>query len=1101
MSGDRVGGDAMRCCEQGVWLKSPPGFITFGFRVGFPIWVLVPTLFLLCLSLTPRSAFADEPSSRWLVFGVFAYLGEEKTRAQYQPLVDYLNSQLTDVSVALEVLPLEDIEQRIAQREIDIVATNPTHFLIIRQRYPLSGVIATVAQNVNGQPLAHLGGVMITQGDRSDINTIRDIRGKVVAVPSLQHMGGFRAQAFELHQHGLRLPEAVREIRVADGHHGVVREIVARRADVGFVRTGILEQMLEQKALLPGDVKVLNPQRFASFPHELSTRLYPEWPVFALPHVHENLVRNFATALFSLNPDHPAALAAGIHGFTVPADYLVVEELARTLRLPPFDQAPEFSLADIWQQYRDALAVLALIGLFALLLLLGFALMNNRKLRDQRTQLTASEARLGAVLGALGEGVFGCDRDGRISFANTAAATMLGCREQELLGREHLTLTYTSGTPSETQPASSDPITLTNQDCQARTLESCFWRKDGSRFPVNLVVTPWFQSGEHIGTVVVFADISARRHAEQELRKLSQAIAQNPETILITDREGRIEYVNDVCLRRTGFQADELLGQKPSIFRSARTPPETFDAMWDTLNQGEIWRGELTNRRKDSSEIVELVTLAPLRDSAGNISHFLGIQQDISALKAAEEQVHRLANYDPLTGLPNRNRLLSQLRSLLDSAVTVPNSRYVLIFINIDRFKIHNHAGGQGFGDKLLRAVADRLRSSIDELDLLARLGADEFAILVSPAFTRRETASRGAFVLAENFHELLREPFMLDGELTSVTASLGITLFPEAEHGDNDSVHSILRRAGTALQRAKKAGGNQTAFFDAQIGEQQQHNFQIEHDLHRAIEKDELRLFLQPQVNQNGDLVSYEALIRWEHPKRGLLAPGAFINIAEESDLIVDIGAWVFQKVCHLIAKEHIKGRNLSVSVNLSPRHFRRDNFVEWVSSQLTATGINPCTLTLEVTENLMIDDADTTIAKMTALRKFGLRFSIDDFGTGFSSLSYLKRLPVQELKIDQSFVREAPDDPETAALVDTIISVAQTMNLQIVAEGVEEHAHLYFLAQRPEMLYQGYYFGRPAPAEHWLEGKQTLGGPTVLMAASPMLDSVAQKAAVTKH
>jgi diguanylate cyclase (GGDEF)-like protein/PAS domain S-box-containing protein len=557
---------------------------------------------------------------------------------------------------------------------------------------------------------------------------------------------------------------------------------------------------------------------------------------------------------------------------------------------------------------------------------------------------------------------------------------------------------------------------------------------------------------------------------EQALVKLSLAVEQSPESIVITDLQGNIEYVNACFTRNTGYSRAEAIGQNPRILQSGKTPPAAFGAMWAALSAGNAWHGELVNRRKDGTEYTEAANIVPVRAADGRITHYLAVKQDITARKQAEAEIHRLAYHDALTGLPNRALLLDRLALALAVA---HRQRHLdaLVLLNLDRFKNLNDAHGHTMGDLLLVAFGGRLFGLLREGDTLARLGADEFAILLQDLGTHRESASRRALAVAEKIHANLRLPFRLDNdEETTLTSSIGITLCPENE---GDSPEEALRRADTALHRAKDAGGNQTAFFESDMGTAARQRYTIERELRRAIAADELRLFLQPQVDAGENLVGAEVLVRWQHPERGLLPPGIFIGIAEESDLIVDLGAWVLSEACRLMARETMAGYPLHLSVNLSPRQFRQPGFVRWVKDLLAASGADPTHLTLEVTEGLVIDDIDAVVAKMSELSALGIHFSVDDFGTGYSSLAYLKRMPIHELKIDKSFVQDAPLDPNDAALVETILSVARHMHLQVVAEGVETAAQADFINARAgslNVIHQGYFFGKPEPAEAWL-------------------------------
>lgn len=557
------------------------------------------------------------------------------------------------------------------------------------------------------------------------------------------------------------------------------------------------------------------------------------------------------------------------------------------------------------------------------------------------------------------------------------------------------------------------------------------------------------------------------RSREQMLGKLSLAIEQSPESVIITDLEGNIEYVNDCFTRKTGYTRDEVLGHNPRFLQSGKTPPQVYADMWAALRAGHAWQGEFINRRKDGTEYIEAINISPVRKADGTITSYLAVKQDITDKKLAQERIDHLAYYDPLTNLPNRTLLMDRLELSLAVAQRQRQNN-ALILINLDRFKNLNEAHGHTLGDLLLIAFGGRLIALLREVDTLARLGGDEFAILLLNLGSQREIASRRVLAIVEKIHESMQLPFCLDADKdTVVTVSIGITLSPE---GKNDRAAEVLRRADTALHRAKEAGGNQSAFFESDMGQRAQQRFTIERDLRRAIAGDELRLYLQSQVDATGKVIAAEALVRWQHPERGLVPPSVFIGIAEESELIVDLGGWVLSEACALIARETMAGYPLRLSVNLSPRQFRQNGFVPWLKDMLSATGADPALLTLEVTEGLVIENIDAVVAKMSELTALGIHFSVDDFGTGYSSLAYLKRMPIHELKIDKSFVQDAPQDLNDAALVETILSIARHLHLQVVAEGVETQAQMEFLNARGNIIHQGYLHGKPEPAEHWI-------------------------------
>lgn len=554
---------------------------------------------------------------------------------------------------------------------------------------------------------------------------------------------------------------------------------------------------------------------------------------------------------------------------------------------------------------------------------------------------------------------------------------------------------------------------------------------------------------------------------DQALSKLSQAIEQSPASIIITDLDGRIEYANEFFLANTGYSREETMGKNPRILQSGKTPMDTYQALWRALAAGQVWRGEFINCRKGGQEYFDEATIAPVRDASGRVTHYLSVQQDITERRMAEAKINRLEYFDMLTGLPNRALLLDRLEQML--ALSHRNEQLAaVLLLNLDRFKHINDACGHEFGNTLLVAFGGRLLGRLRQGDTLARLSGDEFAILLQDIGNTRHTASRRAMEIANNIHASLRQPFNLpDGEEAAITTCIGITLCPE---GGADTPQEALRRADTALHRAKAAGGNQSAFFDIGMGEQAEQRFRVERELRRAIPAGELRLFLQPQVDACGVLVAAECLVRWQHPERGLVPPIAFIPIAEESDLIIDLSVWVMAEACELMADAEAAGYPLRLSVNISPRHFRQAGFVPWLLNLLETAGAAPTLLTLEITEGLVIDNLNDVVAKMGELAARGIHFAIDDFGTGYSSLAYLKRLPINELKIDKTFVQDAPTDPNDAALVETILSVAHHLQLRVVAEGVETEEQAAFLNQRGDVIHQGYLFGRPEPAQTWI-------------------------------
>ncbi len=574
-------------------------------------------------------------------------------------------------------------------------------------------------------------------------------------------------------------------------------------------------------------------------------------------------------------------------------------------------------------------------------------------------------------------------------------------------------------------------------------------------------------SGRPVQAQGVTRDLSERRRSEHQIRMLSQATEQSPVSVIITNARGLIEYVNPAFERMSGYARSEVIGRNPRLLQSNRTPRDTYRRMWDALSQGQPWHGELVNKRKGGGHYLQSVTIAPLRNERQEVVQYIAVQMDITAQRAAEERLELLAWFDPMTGLPNRQRLLEDITQALGAALT-RRDHLGLIILNVDRFKSINDALGRASGDQVLQAVADRLRPLVHAGDVLAHLNGDEFGLLV-PALGRDVSLANDQLLRrAEAIHQQMEAPLQMTIDTLAVTLSIGITLVGTTA---DDSAVEALRRADTALHRAKEAGGHQTAFFDADMGQLASERFAIEQDLRRGIEAGELQLYLQPQVNNQRRVVGAEALVRWAHPDKGLISPALFIPVAENSGLISPIGQWVLEEVCHLLAQLQQAGRRLTIAVNISPRQFHQVDFGVKLLKLLEDTGAPPGDLVLEITEGVVMREVDAVVRRMNELTRHGIRFSIDDFGTGYSSLSYLKRLPIHELKIDRSFVQDAPRNANDAALVEAILSVARHMKLKVVAEGVETEEQAQFLTSRAQLVQQGYLHGRPEPAEALIE------------------------------
>jgi diguanylate cyclase (GGDEF)-like protein len=484
--------------------------------------------------------------------------------------------------------------------------------------------------------------------------------------------------------------------------------------------------------------------------------------------------------------------------------------------------------------------------------------------------------------------------------------------------------------------------------------------------------------------------------------------------------------------------------------------------MWEKLLKDKFWQGELMDRRKDGSLYPKWLTITAISGENGEIINYVASFVDISRYKEAEARIHALAFYDELTGLPNRRLLMDRLRHAM--AVSGRYDSYgAILFIDLDNFKIVNDTCGHDVGDRLLVEVAQRLNDCVRDGDTISRLGGDEFIAMLEDLSISPQEAAAQARVVARKILEALNQPYTIAGRVHHSTPSIGATLFA----GSEDSVDELLKQADIAMYQAKAAGRNTLSFFDPEMQAAVAARASLEADLRQGIEERQLVLHFQPQVTAGNTVVGAEALVRWQHPERGTISPAEFIPLAEETGLILPVGQWVLAEACACLARWMTvpTTRDLSLAVNVSARQFRQPDFVTEVRKAIDEAGIPPNRLKLELTESLVIDDIEDTITKMGALKALGVGFSMDDFGTGYSSLSYLTRLPLDQLKIDQSFVRKLPNSPNDAVVVQSIITLAKSLGITVIAEGVETEAQRLFLEQHGCPLFQGYLFSRPVP------------------------------------
>ncbi|MGB9094662.1 MAG: EAL domain-containing protein [Gallionella sp.] len=554
-----------------------------------------------------------------------------------------------------------------------------------------------------------------------------------------------------------------------------------------------------------------------------------------------------------------------------------------------------------------------------------------------------------------------------------------------------------------------------------------------------------------------------RRQAEANLRIAATAF-ESQEGMMITDAQGVILRVNHAFINDTGYTAEEAVGQTPRILKSGRHDVEFYRRMWESINQTGTWQGEIWDRRKNGEVYPKWLTITAVKRDDGVVTHYVGTHVDITERKSAEKEIQLLAYYDPLTRLPNRRLLMDRLQQAMASGART-GRKGALLLIDLDNFKTLNDTLGHQVGDQLLQQIAQRLEACVRGDDTVARLGGDEFIVLLEGLSEQPIEAAAQTEAIGEKILAAIGQPYQFNKYDHQSTCSIGAVLFNDSHQAANE----LLKHADIAMYQAKKAGRNTLRFFDPKMQASITARVSLEKELRNAIEKQQFQLHYQIQVDNSNRTLGAETLIRWLHPERGFIPPVQFIPLAEETNLILPIGKWVLEAACAQLKRwEHDTHTcDLTLSVNVSARQFRLSDFVSQVQEIVQSHAINPKLLKLELTESMLVENTQEIISTMNALNDIGVQFSLDDFGTGYSSLQYLKKLPLTQLKIDQSFVHDISTNTSDKAIVRTIIAMARSLDMDVIAEGVETQEQRQFLLGSGCYQYQGYLFGKPVPIE----------------------------------
>jgi diguanylate cyclase (GGDEF)-like protein/PAS domain S-box-containing protein len=642
------------------------------------------------------------------------------------------------------------------------------------------------------------------------------------------------------------------------------------------------------------------------------------------------------------------------------------------------------------------------------------------------------------------------DEQLRFKVVNAAYAARLGLKPEELEGRYLRDIIFEDDFASLLEPNLKKAL-------NGSTVQFQHWRSapNGQRMYMNVLYTPYEEHRGIRGVIASVHDISSLYKAEEKLRRAAQVFNSSAEAVLMTDVKGNITDANEAFAEITGYSVDEVLGRNASIIRSDRHPQSFYDEIFNSIRTTGRWRGEIWIRRRNGDLVPCLTTVARVLSDWGELNGYVGVFSDISNIKDNEHRLELLAHHDPLTGLSNRTQLSRSLQNRISRARSEQQS-FTLMFIDLDHFKDINDALGHSAGDALLQLAGERLLGVLRDGDVLARVGGDEFVVMLQGM----ETA-QNASTIATKIIEALKQTFSIAGNEVHISASVGICCYPE----DGTDAETLLRNADTAMYEAKSAGRGTWRCYSQEMTEAAQRHMTLLAALRQARARGELYLVYQPKFDAHSEALSgFEALLRWRHSGLGAVNTQEFILVAEQAGLISELDYWVLDEVCSQIKDWRQQGLNPPrIAVNISARTLHDTGFIATVSKLLTDHQISSDSIQLELTETALLPGVDGANKALSQIRELGLGIAVDDFGTGYSSLSYLRTLPVTELKIDASFVRDVVSSPDAATIAETIFAMAKSLKLQVVAEGVETRAQLDFLRNLGPLQIQGFYLSRP--------------------------------------
>jgi len=989
--------------------------------------------------------------------GVLAFRSKSDTLNEWKPTAEYLSRQIPGFHFQIIPMNYPELRESVAKESLDFVITNSGHYVYLEHLYGISR-ISTIMKYKNGRWLDRFGGVIFTRSDKTEIIDLSDLHDKTISAVDQDSLGGYSAPLFEVVRQGID-QKNLKFHFTGMPHDNVVNNVMEEKTDIGFVRTEVLEEMASENKIDLKQIKILNKQNIEEFPYTTSTPLYPEWPIARLRNTSIDLADQVVVALLGMKHELPAE---GEKRWTAPLEYEMIHLMFRELKLPPYDAPPIFNLNDVYQKYKIAIFIIASLIIFIIIgAILQTALRRKYQIAlDERIKtdlkLFRESQKNETILRMAGDGIHILTIDGILIEANEAFCRFLGYDKHELIGK-HVS-EWEKDFPLD------KVLELYKEDKNASYLYETIHRsKDGRHVEVEMNITVIDILNEQ-RLYCSSRDITKRKESESQIKLMTMMHQYSNDAISITDSEGKIISVNPAFMKMTGYDSSEIIGNMPKHLKSGIHDHEFYETMWRELNMTGHWEGEITDRGKEGQLFTKWLSIRTIFNEHGEPYRRMATFTDKIDSKVAQHIIHHQANYDTLTGLPNRHFFFERLSVQLDFCKQQHTNLAVLL-LDLDRFKEVNESLGHNSGDELIVMVAKRLEKVLKPSDLLARVGGDEFAILLFG----QENSEYIDDVSKELIASLI-DPFELNGQKLHLSASIGIAIAPD----DGEDSETLLKHTDQAMYAAKELGRNRYTFFRTEMQENLLRKTSLINKMRRAIEENQFYLYYQPIKNLHDNKIQKaEALIRWIDNDGKLISPAEFIPLAEETGLIVDIGHWIIQEAAQQVLEWRKKYHpDFQISINLSPVQFQseRDDAVD-LAGIMQKKGLQPNALVIEITEGLLMNNSEIVSSRLRSYQQTGIDIALDDFGTGYSSLSYLKKFDIDFIKIDQSFVMQLEKVNDDRILCEAIVSMSHKLGIQVIAEGVETLFQEHFMQEIGCDFIQGYLISKPLPYKEFEE------------------------------